>query len=47
MEKICCDVKVVETDEGVRIEAKGEGIKKCFEAWKKGELSCCGFGRRS
>ena len=52
MEKECCNVKVTETKDGLRIEIKGEGLKEkaatmlkncCDEdAGKKGFQFCCG-----
>ncbi|MFQ6135921.1 MAG: hypothetical protein ACE5PM_01925 [Candidatus Hydrothermarchaeales archaeon] len=46
MEKVVCEVRCIETDEGFKIEAKGEGVRECLEAWKRGEISCCGFTGR-
>lgn len=42
--ELCCETKVSETPEGVRIEidAKGEGVKKQIEELKKGNFSGCG-----
>lgn len=42
--ELCCETKVSETPEGVRIEidAKGEGVKKQLEELKKGNFSGCG-----
>ncbi len=55
MEKECCNVKVTETEEGFRIEVKGEGLKEKFETVFKGCCSeemrkkvsqfCCGSGK--
>lgn len=45
MEKDVCEIKFTETDEGIRIEAKGEGIKVCLEACQKGNFSCCGIAK--
>ena len=55
MEKECCNVKVTETDDGLRIEIKGEGVKEkaatmlrnCCgeETGKKGFQCCCGSGK--
>ena len=55
MEKECCNVKVTETEDGLRIEIKGEGVKEkiatvfkncCGEdASKKGFQFCCGSGK--
>ncbi len=41
---LCCETKVSETPEGVRIEidAKGEGVKKQLEEFRKGNFSGCG-----
>lgn len=42
--ELCCETKVSETPEGVRIEieAKGEGVKKQLEEFRKGNFSGCG-----
>ena len=45
MEKDVCEVKFTETDEGIRIEAKGDGIKGCLAACQKGNFSCCGIAK--
>ena len=55
MEKECCSVKVTETDDGLRIDIKGEGLKEkcetvfkncCSEDMKKsGFQFCCGPGK--
>ena len=45
MEKDVCEVKFTETDEGIRIEAKGQGIKGCLEACQKGNFNCYGFAK--
>ena len=45
MEKDMCEIKFTETDEGIRIDAKGEGIKGCLEACHKGTFSCCGSAK--
>ncbi len=39
MEKECCNVKVTETEDGLRIDIKGEDLKQKCEAFFKG---CCG-----
>lgn len=39
MEKECCNVKVTETEDGFRIDVKGEGLKEKFETVLK---NCCG-----
>lgn len=39
MEKECCNVKVTETEDGLRIDLKGEGLKEKCETFFKG---CCG-----
>lgn len=43
-DELCCETKVSETPEGVRIEidAKGEGVKKHLEEFRKGNFSGCG-----
>lgn len=55
MEKECCNVKLTETEDGLRIEIKGEGVKEkvatafknCCgeEIGKKGLQFCCGSGK--
>ena len=51
-EKECCDVKVTELDDGIRIEIRGEGIKERCKAlgecgctdsdtWKEFVKNCC------
>ncbi len=55
MEKECCNVRVSETEDGLRIDVKGEGLKeKCQavlknccgeELGKKGFQFCCGSGK--
>ncbi len=55
MDKECCNVKVTETDEGLRIDVKGKGLKEKFETLcgnccseemkKKGFQFCCGPGK--
>lgn len=40
-EKVCCEMKAVETAEGFRVEVKGKDAKKILNAWKSGK--CCGF----
>ncbi|MBI4838364.1 MAG: hypothetical protein HY806_04335 [Nitrospirae bacterium] len=55
MEKECCNVKVTETEDGLRIDIKGEGLKeKCETVFKnccgeelreKGFKFCCGSGQ--
>ena len=55
MEKECCNVKVTETEDGFRIDVKGEGLKEKFETVfknccgdemkKKGFQFCCGSGK--
>lgn len=42
MEKTCCEIKCVETEDGFKIEVKGEDAKELFEACKKGNFNCCG-----
>ncbi|MDD4179659.1 MAG: hypothetical protein PHH14_06420 [Candidatus Margulisbacteria bacterium] len=37
-EKDCCDIKVTKTEDGVRIDIKGEGIEKCIERCTE---KCC------
>ena len=39
MEKECCNVKVTETEDGYRIDVKGEDLKEKFETVFK---NCCG-----
>jgi hypothetical protein len=43
-EKIACEIKCIETEDGLRIEVKGEQAKNYIERMKKGEVSfpCCG-----
>ncbi len=43
-EKLCCETKVYETEGGVRIEAKGKGVKECLKNFKEGKLGCCCCG---
>ena len=38
MEKECCDVKVTELEDGMRIEIRGEGVKDRCKLW----LERCG-----
>ena len=45
MEKEVCEIKCTETDDGFNIEAKGKGIKGCFEACKSGSFNCCTPGK--
>jgi len=55
MEKECCNVKITETEDGFRIDVKGEGLKEkvetvfkncCSEEMKKkGFQFCCGSGK--
>ena len=51
-EKECCDVKVTELDDGIRVEIRGEGIKErckvlnecgCTDSdtWKEFIKNCC------
>lgn len=42
--ELCCETKVSETPEGVRIEidAKGAGVKKQLKEFRKGNFSGCG-----
>jgi len=47
MEKVCCEAKCVETEEGFKIEVKGEYAKEILKACKKGDFSCCSFGKKS
>jgi hypothetical protein len=37
-------MKWTETKDGFRIEVKGKECKEFFEAFKKGNFSCCDFG---
>ena len=39
MEKECCNFKVTETEDGLRIDVKGEGLKEKCEDFIK---NCCG-----
>jgi hypothetical protein len=43
-EKIACEIKCIETEDGLRIEVKGEQARNYIEKMKKGEVSfpCCG-----
>lgn len=45
MEKEMCKVKFTEIDDGIKIEAKGEGIKGCLEACQRGNFNCCSFSQ--
>lgn len=55
MEKECCNMKVTETDDGLRVDIKGEGLKEkcetllkncCSEEMKeKLHQCCCGSGK--
>ncbi len=55
MEKGCCDIRVTETEEGFKVEVKGEGLKeRCRAILKnlcsadlknKGFQFCCGSGK--
>ena len=55
MEKECCNINVTETEEGYRIDLKGENLKEKFETMvksccgeemkKKGVQFCCGTGK--
>ncbi len=47
MEKVCCEAKCVETDEGFKVEVKGEHAKEMLKAWKRGDISCCGFTKKA
>lgn len=44
-EKVACEVKCIETDDGVRVEIKGEKAKEYLERLQKGEVKgfpgCC------
>lgn len=40
-EKMCCEMKAFETEDGFRVEVKGEGAKEMLKAWKSGK--CCGL----
>jgi len=40
MEKVCCEMKAIETEGGFRIEVKGAGAKEMLKAWRRG--TCCG-----
>lgn len=55
MEKDCCNIKVVETEDGFNVEVKGDCVKEkvksvlsncCGEGdGKKGFHFCCGSGK--
>ena len=55
MEKECCTINVSETEEGYRIDLKGENLKEKFAAMvknccgdemkRKGVQFCCGTGK--
>ncbi|MBI5196487.1 MAG: hypothetical protein HZA10_09210 [Nitrospirae bacterium] len=55
MEKECCNIKITGTEDGLRIDIKGEGLKEKCEAVfknccsddtkKSGFQSCCGSGK--
>ncbi len=54
MEKECCNFKVTETEDGFRIDVKGEGLKEkceaffkncCGEDMKQRFQTCCGSGK--
>ncbi len=55
MEKECCNVNVTETEDGLRIEIRGEALKEkaatllkncCGEdVGRKGLSFCCGSGK--
>jgi hypothetical protein len=38
-EKECCDIKIFEKKDGVKIDISGKDLKKCLEACLK---NCCG-----
>ena len=46
-EKVVCEIKCIETEDGFRIEVAGERAKKYMEKLEKGEVSgfpicgCC------
>ena len=44
MSKDTCEMKCTGTEEGFKVEAKGEVFKQCFETFHKRECSCCGCG---
>lgn len=55
MEKECCNCKVTETEDGFKVEVKGEGLKEMVKSAfknccgenddKKGFQFCCGSGK--
>jgi len=40
VEKVACEIKCIETENGFKIEVTGERAKKYLEKLKKGESSC-------
>ena len=36
------EIKWKETEDGIKIEVKGKGIKECIKACREGKFSCCG-----
>jgi|GEM_PF-1630962 len=43
VEKVACEIKCIETENGFRIEVTGERAKKYLEKLEKGEISCPQF----
>jgi len=43
VEKVACEIKCIETENGFRIEVTGERAKKYLEKLERGEISCPQF----
>jgi len=42
-EKVACEIKCIETENGFKIEVTGERAKKYLEKLEKGEVCCHQF----